>query len=371
MERGKGLGGGKTGEGGNVVEIAGRVRSNVVVDLDAIDDIMPASLCPLPACPGTAVRRDSSLTAPDNLPSRPAAPPASCPLSRAGDRTNGPDSIANQQKRLKIKTSAETGDKEVGEMTIEALQQQAPAGAVSSDSLDRADPHYFNIKSNFHLSEEDNESNGSMEEFKTMGSKKQTEGHGGRGPAGVGESIGARAETKSTGRGWHTPTYHRVRASRKLQDWRIKVNKPIVFLGDSNLSRIPPFDNDQIQVESYPGANFYHFFNLLETAPVCENTGLVVLSIGLNSVVNGVKIVFPNADIFVAHVHFSKSLSKTQQYNLTIINNFISTHYNYLPCISQHHFHTTADGIHWMRETAEKIFGSWCESLRLSAGLEG
>lgn len=185
---------------------------------------------------------------------------------------------------------------------------------------------------------------------------------------------------------WHTPTYHRALVSRKLQDWRIKVNKPIVFLGDSNLSRIPPFNNDQIQVESYPGANFYHFFNLLETALVCDNTGLVVLSIGLNNkdqdpqktsikqlrrVVNGAKIAFPNADIFVAHVHFSKSLSKTQQYNLTMINNFISTHYNYLPCISQQHFHTTADGIHWTKETAGKIFGSWCESLRLSEGLEG
>lgn len=105
---------------------------------------------------------------------------------------------------------------------------------------------------------------------------------------------------------WHTPTYHWARVSRKLQDWRIKVNKPIVFLGDSNLSRIPPFNNDQIQVESYPGANFYHFFNLLETALVCDNTGLVVLSIGLNNkdqdpqktsikqlrrVVNGAKIV--------------------------------------------------------------------------------
>lgn len=306
-------------------------------------------------------------------------------MSRVGDRTNGPDPIVKQQKRVKIKTSAETGDKEVGEMTIEALQQQEPAGDLSSDSLDRADPHYFNIKSNFHLSEEDNESNGSVTEFKSVRPIKQMEFRGGREPTGEGEPIGAEAETRSAERGYRTPTYHRARGSRKLQDWRIAVNKPVVFLGDSNLNRIPPFNNDQIQVESYPGANFYHFFNLLEMTPVCEDTAMLVLSIGLNNkdqdpqktsikqlrkVVNGAKAVFPNADIFVAHIHFSRSLSKIQQFNLTMINNFISTHYNYLPCISQQHFHTIADGIHWTRETARKIFDSWCEGLRLSAGFE-
>lgn len=62
-----------------------------------------------------------------------------------------------------------------------------------------------------------------------------------------------------------------------------RVNKPVVFLGDSNLNRIPPSRNGQIQIESYPGANFYHFLNLLETASVCEGTGMVVLSVGLNN----------------------------------------------------------------------------------------
>lgn len=339
---------------------------------------------PPPACPGPAARRESSLIAPRTLPSRPAAPPAV-------DRTNRPAApamerpVANQQKRLKIKTSAQTGGKEVGEMTIEVLQQQEQADTLSCGSLDRADPHYLNLKSNFHLSEEDSESNGSVDEFKTVGPKKRAEGRSRRESIRDGEATGAGVETEGVGRLWHTPTCHRARASRKLQDWKIRVNKPVAFLGDSNLNRIPPFNNDQIQVESYPGANFYHFFHLLDTAPVCEETGVVVLSIGLNNkdqdrqktsikqlrrVVHGAQTAFPNADIFVAHIHFSKSLSKIQQYNLTMINHFISTHYKYLPCISQQYFHTIADGIHWTRETAGRIFGSWCENLHLNAGLE-
>lgn len=384
-EKGRNVDGGKTGEGGSRVKSTARVRSNVVVDLDETDDILPASLCSPPVCPRNAVRRDLPLTAANRLPSEPATLSVSCSTSRAGDRTNGPDPIMKQQKRVKIQTSAETGDKVVGEMTIEVLQQQEPAGNLSSDSLNRADPHYFNIESNFHLSEEDNESNDSVAEFKTVRQRKQRESRSERGLTGEGDPVGAGVETRDAERGYHTPTYHRARPSRKLQDWRIKVDRPVVFLGDSNLNRIPPFENDQIQIESYPGANFYHFFNLLEMTPVCENTAMVILSVGLNNkdqdpqktsikqlrkVVNGAKAVFPNADIFVAHIHFSRSLSKLQQTNLTMINNFISTHYNYLPCIPQQHFHTIADGIHWTSETAKKIFDSWCEGLRLSVGLE-
>ncbi|CAI5657820.1 unnamed protein product [Oreochromis niloticus] len=44
-EMGEGGGGGKTGEGGDVVGVARGIRSNVEVDLDGNDDILPASLC--------------------------------------------------------------------------------------------------------------------------------------------------------------------------------------------------------------------------------------------------------------------------------------------------------------------------------------
>ncbi|KAL4001181.1 MFS transporter (facilitated glucose transporter) [Sarotherodon galilaeus] len=182
VEAGEGEGGGKTGEGGDVVGVARGIRSNVAVDLDGIDDILPASLCSPSACPVTAARRESSLIVPGALPPQPTAPPGTFSSPRSGDRTNVPAAstmegpIAKQQKRFKIKTSAETGGKEVGEMTIEVLQQQEQAGNLSCDSLDRADPHYFNLKSNFHLSEDASESNGSADEFKTVGPKKRAEG---------------------------------------------------------------------------------------------------------------------------------------------------------------------------------------------------
>lgn len=48
------------------------------------------------------------------------------------------------------------------------------------------------------------------------------------------------------------------RSTRKIQDWHLKVHKPIVFIGDSNLARIPQFHNPLVQFDSFPGANFLH-----------------------------------------------------------------------------------------------------------------
>lgn len=179
---------------------------------------------------------------------------------------------------------------------------------------------------------------------------------------------------------WSTPQTHRARRSRKLQDWKIRAIKPVIFLGDSNLSRIPTFKSPHIQMDSYPGASFYHFYKLFEMAPKFVETGLVVLAIGFNNrdqdphktsikqlrmVVRGAQSVFPNADIFVAKIHLTDSLTVLQKQNLTILNNFIDSHYNHLSCIHQQYFHTAADGIHWTEETAKMIFSACCDGLQL------
>lgn len=208
-------GGGKTGEGRVVAGVARGIRSNVVVDLDGNDDILPASLCSPSACPLTAARRDCSLNTPGALPPRSTAPPGPFSSPHEGDRTHMPAAstterpVAKQQKRLKIKSSAQTGGKEVGEMTIEVLQQQDQAGNMTCDSLDRADPHHFNLKSNFHLSEEVSESNDSANEFKTVGPKKRAEGRSWCESTRDEEVTGAGAETETGGGGTRHHTTER------------------------------------------------------------------------------------------------------------------------------------------------------------------
>lgn len=117
--------------------------------------------------------------------------------------------------------------------------------------------------------------------------------------------------------------------------------------------------------------------------PTFGETGLGVLVLGLNNrdqdpykmsikqlhmMVRGAQSVFPNADIFVAKIHLVDSLTLLQRLNLRIINNFIVSHYVHLSCIHPQHFHTAADGTHWMEETKKKIFTSWSDSLQLDAG---
>lgn len=184
---------------------------------------------------------------------------------------------------------------------------------------------------------------------------------------------------------YNVPKYHRAGRGRKLQDWRIQATRPIMIRGESNINRMPPFKNKNIQVDSYPGAKFYHFIKIFGMTPACEEAKLVLLSLGLNNkdldtynvsikhlrgMLREAQSVFPNAEIYVAKIHFSDLLTALQKQNLTAINNFIESHLNYLPCIPSQQFRTVADEIHWSEETARKIFKSWCENLRLDEGLE-
>lgn len=65
--------------------------------------------------------------------------------------------------------------------------------------------------------------------------------------------------------------------------WKLKLHQKWLIIGDSNLARIPGFKNPDLQIESYPGANFRHIEAILAkltTTPMVEK---VVLSVGLNN----------------------------------------------------------------------------------------
>ncbi|XP_064871302.1 uncharacterized protein LOC135568447, partial [Oncorhynchus nerka] len=79
------------------------------------------------------------------------------------------------------------------------------------------------------------------------------------------------------------PFYHKARPNYKVADWNIEGHTPTLIIGDSNLNRVPPFNNPNIQVDSYPGATFYHFIKVLEKTPIHTDTATVVISVGLNN----------------------------------------------------------------------------------------
>lgn len=176
------------------------------------------------------------------------------------------------------------------------------------------------------------------------------------------------------------PFYHRARPNYKVADWNIEGHTPTLIIGDSNLNRIPPFNNPNIQVDSYPGATFYHLTKVLEKTPIHTDTATVVLSVGLNnkdhdpfqtslkqlSVMHKeAKKTFPNATIYIPVISHSPLLTPQQKRNLKIINGYITTNFPTLLEIPQDTFHTTTDLIHWTSTTAELIFQHWCRQLNL------
>jgi hypothetical protein len=176
------------------------------------------------------------------------------------------------------------------------------------------------------------------------------------------------------------PFYHKARPNYKVADWNIEGHTPTLIIGDSNLNRIPPFNNPNIQVDSYPGATFYHFIKVLEKTPIHTDTATVVISVGLNNKdhdpfqtslkqLSGMhkeaKKTFPNATIYIPVISHSPLLTPQQKRNLKLINAYITTNFPTLLEIPQDTFHTTTDLIHWTSTTADLIFQHWCRQLNL------
>ncbi|GLD47515.1 AMP deaminase 2 isoform X1 [Lates japonicus] len=177
------------------------------------------------------------------------------------------------------------------------------------------------------------------------------------------------------------PVYHKARKDRKILDWQLRGKKPIWFLGDSNLSRIPAYHNNNIQIDSYPGASFYHFQHLLEKIPPHPFTKLVVLLAGINNkdqdphktsikqlrfLYRRAQSVFPNAVVYLPLINYSPLLPQDQQNNLRIINEFIFSHFPSVGPLPSGLFETILDNIHWTQETARKMYETWCTELQIN-----
>lgn len=170
--------------------------------------------------------------------------------------------------------------------------------------------------------------------------------------------------------------------TRKIKDWSLKVTKPIVIVGDSNLSRIPPFDNAEVQIDSFPGAGIHHIYGILKKLTPVRTVREVILSIGLNNclkrllptttdkqlalLITLAKQTFPNARIRIPVINYSDRLERDQQELIELLNKTILKKFNFLTEINKLHFRVGAkDPIHWTPETARRILTHWLDQLNL------
>lgn len=177
------------------------------------------------------------------------------------------------------------------------------------------------------------------------------------------------------------PTRH-INTKKKLIDWGLMVRKKWLVIGDSNLSRIPPFQIADLQVDSYPGATFLHAEAIIKKAKVNTQVEKVVLSFGINNrtqkfketaikqlqrAVKASKDKFPDAMIWVPLINFSTSLPVDQQRTLDKLNTYIHKHMRYIPLLPTADFQVERDATHWTPTTGKAMLRHWATHLNCTA----
>ena len=173
------------------------------------------------------------------------------------------------------------------------------------------------------------------------------------------------------------PTRH-VNTSNKLQDWALTVREQRLIIGDSNLARFPPFQVQDLQIDSYPGATFLHAEAILRKATCSVPVNTVVLAFGLNNRKNRTRATtikqlqaavsmahnrFPEADVLVPLINFSPGLPIQDRESLRTLNNHIQRNFNHLTELPSQDFNTDSDLVHWTRPTAVKMLQHWLKQL--------
>lgn len=173
------------------------------------------------------------------------------------------------------------------------------------------------------------------------------------------------------------PTRH-MTTPRKLVDWHLLVRKKWIIIGDSNLASFPSYQIPDLQIDSFPGANFVHAEALLKKAVVHSNVEKLVLAFGINHrsqkmkqtaikqlqrAVHAAKIRFPYAEIWVPEINFYRGLPLTEQSQLEKLNTYIKKNMGHIPALPTGKFGVRGDGIHWTPETARAMLWHWCAHL--------
>lgn len=172
-----------------------------------------------------------------------------------------------------------------------------------------------------------------------------------------------------------------ITTQRKSIDWGLSVNKKWLFLGDSNLSRFPPYTIPNLQIESFPGANFRHAQEVMSKSTVHVTVEKVLLSFGINSrtqkaketavkqlqgALREAKKQYPYSEIWIPLINFSPSLPDAEKATLQILNQHIQKNMPHIPALTEDLFRTTPDRIHWTRDTAQAMMEHWTTYLNLN-----
>lgn len=199
--------------------------------------------------------------------------------------------------------------------------------------------------------------------------------------------LGERTQPLADPNSWE-PVRHKL-TQRKHTDWSLNIRKSIVFLGDSNLSRIPPLQDSRLQIDSYPGANIRHLIDIIRQLPEPDpRPTIVILSVGilncmkpntettirkdLLSLLRVATSQFPVARIWFARINDHTGLTFDSRAAIRFLNGLAEEKIDCLPEIDQQLFQLDhRDLVHWTADTARRIFENWLLGLNLSTSDTG
>lgn len=165
----------------------------------------------------------------------------------------------------------------------------------------------------------------------------------------------------------------------KWDIWTLTPERRVLFIGDSNLCRIPRMRDDRIQVDSYPGAKINHAAHLLKNkTPTSDTVEILLLSFGINDrtcrsmdqlesntkrMLTAAVATFPLAQIRIPLINMSQNLPVADRKTIQALNNIFKKHADTIPRIQLAEFQTEWDNIHWTLETGIQIATHWINSL--------
>lgn len=177
------------------------------------------------------------------------------------------------------------------------------------------------------------------------------------------------------------PVRH-INTTKKMTEWSLTVKKKWLWIGDSNLARIPDHQFEGLQIDSFPGSTFRHAEAILARAHITTEVEKVVLSFGINHkaqkaketaikqlqrAVKKAQECFPRAGIWVPVVNFSKALKWEEQEVLEKLNRHIKKNMTFIEPLPDSDFFVVEDKIHWRPPTAKSMLIHWVKALNLIA----
>lgn len=180
----------------------------------------------------------------------------------------------------------------------------------------------------------------------------------------------------------HQVTVGKHEGGRKSA-WALPVvRKSLLVIGDSNLSRISASPIEDIQIESFSGAQFHHITNILKKYEHTEQPDKVLFNIGINNrksnpavtslselrnMLSAAQKCFPNSDLYIPAINFSDRLEAKDKENLERLNKAICETQKRavpIPTLSSNYFKINGiDAIHWTVNTANSMLKHWLGHL--------